>query len=83
MIETHDKLYAELSDTELLIHVTVDMEDIEGAIATHRLEPYPSMRKWSADLYDREQALKDESTLNKEQRRREDKDKGDMIKQER
>ena len=58
------------------------MEDIEGAIVTHRLEPYPSMRIWSADLYDREQLFKDESTLNNEQRKREDKDRGDMIKQE-
>ena len=41
------------------------------------------MRKWSADLYDREQALEDETTLHNEQRRREDKDRGDMIKQER
>jgi hypothetical protein len=82
LIETHDKLYAELSDVELLSHVTVDIEDLAGLIATVRLEPYPSMRKWSADLYDREQALKDESTLNTEQRRREDKDKGDIIKQE-
>ena len=82
LIEIHDELYAELSNVELLSHVTVDIEDVAGLIATVRLEPYPSMRKWSADLYDREQALKDESTLNIEQRRCEDNDKGDMIKQE-
>jgi hypothetical protein len=75
LIETHDKLYADLSDVELLSHVTVDIEDVAGLIATVRLEPYPLMRKWSADRYDREQALKGESTLNNEQRRCEDKDK--------
>ena len=40
------------------------------------------MKKCSADLYDREQTLKDETTLHNEQMRREDKDRGDMIKQE-
>ena len=45
LIETHDKLYAELNDTELLNFVNLYIEDKEGAIITHRMELYPSMRK--------------------------------------
>ena len=40
------------------------------------------MRKWSADLYDFEQTIKDETTIYNEERRREDKDRGDLIKQD-
>ena len=70
LIETHDKLYAELSDTELLTSVNIDLEDQDGVVTTHNVEAYPAMRKWSADLYDREETIKDESTLNNDQNRR-------------
>ena len=65
---------AELSDTGLLTSVDIDQEDQDGVVTTHNMEPYTAMRKWLADLYDREQTLKDETTLHNEQRRREDKD---------
>ena len=58
LIETHDKLYVELNDKELLNYVSIDIEVQIEAIITQRMEPYPSMRKWSADLYDRKQSLK-------------------------
>ena len=45
LIETHDKLYAELSDTELLTSVNIDLEDQDGVVTTHNVEAYPAMRK--------------------------------------
>ena len=62
--------------------MNIDLEDQDGVVTTHNVEAYPAMRKWSADLYDREETIKDESTLHNEQRRQEDKDRGDMIKQD-
>ena len=82
LIETHDKLYAEISDTNMISSIDIELEDPDGVAMNHNVEPYPVLRKWSADLYDRVQALKDETTLHNEQRRREDKDRGDMIKQD-
>jgi hypothetical protein len=54
LIETHDKLYAGLSDTQSLTSVDTDLEDQDGVVTTHNKDPYPAIRKWSADLYDRE-----------------------------
>ena len=38
LIETHNKLYAELSNTELLTSVSVDLEDRDGVVTTHNVE---------------------------------------------
>ena len=74
LLETHDKLYLELWNVEALTFVDIKIEDQDKARTTYSINVYPTMRKWSVDLYDREQTIKEETNLHNEERRREDKD---------
>ena len=66
----------------MLTFVDIEVEDQDRALTTHNIKVHPTMRRWSPDLYDREQTIKDETNLHNEERRREDKDRGDMINQD-
>ena len=37
LIETHDKMYAELADTNLINSVNIDIEDQDGTIIANRV----------------------------------------------
>ena len=69
LIETHDKLYAKLRNIETLTFVDIKVEDQDRALTTHSIKVYPTLRRLSADLYDREQTIKDETNLHNEERR--------------
>ena len=52
LIETHDKLYAELHNKEMPTFADTEVEDQDRALTTHSIKVYPTLRRWSAGLYD-------------------------------